>query len=33
MADGGIPNPNPCPQCGAAQNTAHLPSCANGVAQ
>jgi hypothetical protein len=30
MADGGISNPNPCPQCGAGQNNPHNPTCPNG---
>lgn len=32
MADGGINNPNPCPQCGAKQGIEpHGPTCPNGA--
>jgi hypothetical protein len=30
MANGGIHNPNPCPQCGNPQNSGHQPSCPVG---
>lgn len=29
MANGGIHNPNPCPQCGGPQPS-HNPGCPNG---
>lgn len=30
MANGGIHNPNPCPQCGAPQGGGHGSGCPNG---
>lgn len=29
MSNGGIHNPNPCPQCGGPQPS-HVPDCPNG---
>jgi hypothetical protein len=33
MANGGIENPNPCPQCGTPQGNAHPAGCPNGASQ